>query len=398
MSIYKHKSGYRLDFRVNAPTRGEKSVRITRLYPTKAEAEHASKFLHTQLARARARGRTLPNQKITLAEALSDWLKESHELTAKNGKHRYLAKDCHREVSRRKKWMESHLGGCRFVDLSFSHIESFVETQRDNDRAESTIRNDLQVINRLYKYATSRWRWEMSNPIPEILKDVGTSGHRDRRLSSTEHERLIRLFEQLEHEQKQYDSKQRQRIRITTDTGRSIDMQSHPSLLDMKVAFLAAIECAMRRGKMFEMRWSWIDWKSKDIVIPSQLQGPRNKGVPSRVPMSPRLYNVLKTHRGPRQIGMALDAPVFGRLTADRAYRLLKLACKALDIHDFRWHDLRHEACSRLAERGWTAPQIQAVSGHKTLQSLQRYVHVSTAAVHRLFERDEREGRTGTHI
>lgn len=68
MSIYKHKNGYRLDFRVNAPTRGEKFVRITRLYPTKSEAEHASKQLHAQLVRARARGRTLPNQNITLGK------------------------------------------------------------------------------------------------------------------------------------------------------------------------------------------------------------------------------------------------------------------------------------------------------------------------------------------
>ena len=39
------------------------------------------------------------------------------------------------------------------------------------------------------------------------------------------------------------------------------------------------------------------------------------------------------------------------------------------------FHDLRHEALSRLAEQGWSATEIAAVSGHRTLALVQRYVH-----------------------
>lgn len=51
-------------------------------------------------------------------------------------------------------------------------------------------------------------------------------------------------------------------------------------------------------------------------------------------------------------------------------------ACKVLGIEDLRFHDLRHEACTRLAEMGMTIPQIQAVSLHDSWSSLRRYVSV----------------------
>lgn len=51
-------------------------------------------------------------------------------------------------------------------------------------------------------------------------------------------------------------------------------------------------------------------------------------------------------------------------------------ACKMLGIQDLRFHDLRHEGCTRLAEAGLTIPQIQQVSLHDSWGSLERYVSV----------------------
>jgi integrase len=51
-------------------------------------------------------------------------------------------------------------------------------------------------------------------------------------------------------------------------------------------------------------------------------------------------------------------------------------ACKLIGITDLTFHDLRHEAASRLFEMGWTIPHVAAVTGHVTWQSLQRYSHV----------------------
>ena len=54
------------------------------------------------------------------------------------------------------------------------------------------------------------------------------------------------------------------------------------------------------------------------------------------------------------------------------------------DIEDFRFHDLRHSAASYLAMNGATLAEIAEVLGHKTLQMVKRYAHLSdqhTAAV-----------------
>tara|TARA_X000001036_G_C20683682_1_gene806780 strand:- start:2552 stop:3610 length:1059 start_codon:yes stop_codon:yes gene_type:complete len=51
--------------------------------------------------------------------------------------------------------------------------------------------------------------------------------------------------------------------------------------------------------------------------------------------------------------------------------------CKKLDIHDLRFHDLRHEAISLMfEEKGWSIPQVAAVSGHRTWSQLKRYTHL----------------------
>lgn len=52
-------------------------------------------------------------------------------------------------------------------------------------------------------------------------------------------------------------------------------------------------------------------------------------------------------------------------------------ACKLKGIDDLRYHDLRHEAATRLAEQRLTVPEMQQVTGHDSWSSLQRYVNVT---------------------
>lgn len=54
---------------------------------------------------------------------------------------------------------------------------------------------------------------------------------------------------------------------------------------------------------------------------------------------------------------------------------------KRTGINDLRFHDLRHEAISRLLEVGLTIPEAASVSGHKTASMLMRYAHPDPAKV-----------------
>jgi integrase len=54
-------------------------------------------------------------------------------------------------------------------------------------------------------------------------------------------------------------------------------------------------------------------------------------------------------------------------------------ALKRAGIEDFRWHDLRHSSASYLAMSGASLAEIAEVLGHKTLQMVKRYAHLSEA-------------------
>jgi len=43
---------------------------------------------------------------------------------------------------------------------------------------------------------------------------------------------------------------------------------------------------------------------------------------------------------------------------------------------DFHFHDLRHEAITRCFERGFSIAEVSAISGHKKMRMLQRYIHL----------------------
>ena len=57
--------------------------------------------------------------------------------------------------------------------------------------------------------------------------------------------------------------------------------------------------------------------------------------------------------------------------------RLIKRA----GIEDLHFHDLRHEAISRFFEMGFTPPEVDSMSGHRTLSQLVRYSHASASLV-----------------
>jgi integrase len=58
-------------------------------------------------------------------------------------------------------------------------------------------------------------------------------------------------------------------------------------------------------------------------------------------------------------------------------------ACRYCGIEDLVFHDLRHEAISRLFEAGYSIPEVALVSGHKSWKHLQRYTQIRPQSLHR---------------
>lgn len=63
----------------------------------------------------------------------------------------------------------------------------------------------------------------------------------------------------------------------------------------------------------------------------------------------------------------------------------------SLGLDDLHFHDLRHEAVSRLVEAGFSDQEVSAISGHKSMQMLKRYTHLRAEdLVHRLDRIEQR--------
>jgi integrase len=54
-------------------------------------------------------------------------------------------------------------------------------------------------------------------------------------------------------------------------------------------------------------------------------------------------------------------------------------ACRKLGIDDLHFHDLRHEAISRLFEAGYQIHEVAQFSGHRDWGSLRRYTNLRPA-------------------
>ena len=56
--------------------------------------------------------------------------------------------------------------------------------------------------------------------------------------------------------------------------------------------------------------------------------------------------------------------------------KAFRTACTTAKIDGLRFHDLRHEALSRLSERGFGVLELATIAGHRTLNMVRRYVQL----------------------
>jgi len=71
-----------------------------------------------------------------------------------------------------------------------------------------------------------------------------------------------------------------------------------------------------------------------------------------------------------------LHGDVFPSVTTEAVKGSYMRAIKRADIEDLRFHDLRHEATTRLFEKGLNIMEVASITGHKDLRMLRRYTHL----------------------
>jgi integrase len=61
--------------------------------------------------------------------------------------------------------------------------------------------------------------------------------------------------------------------------------------------------------------------------------------------------------------------------------KMFERLCIRAEVDDFRFHDLRHTATTRLAEKLPNVIELAAVTGHRSIQMLKRYYHPTAEAL-----------------
>ena len=74
-----------------------------------------------------------------------------------------------------------------------------------------------------------------------------------------------------------------------------------------------------------------------------------------------------------------LTDKLFAEITPDQVSTAFRRSCKAVNIVDFRFHDLRHTAASWLRMKGADIHTVAQLLGHKDLRMAARYQHLSPA-------------------
>lgn len=196
----------------------------------------------------------------------------------------------------------------------------------------STVGRELDAISSVCKVAIDEWDMGLTaNPV-RGLRRPKLPLPRDVRLLEGDDEKLIK---------------------------RAIDFNR-----EIAPAIILAIETAMRQGEIAKLRWENIDLEARTALLPMTKNGTARK-----VPLSKKALEALTWCPPPHK------GRVFKLTQSAMKYAFCRVR-EQCGLGTLRFHDLRHEAASRLFEKGLNVIEVATITGHRNLKHLQRYTHL----------------------
>jgi integrase len=215
--------------------------------------------------------------------------------------------------------------------------------ERVKHRAPSTVNRELNMLHHVIEYARKEWGISGGpNPVSDVQRPKNPPA-RDRRFREGEYGALL----------------------LASDESRGGYLRD---------IIILAVETAMRQAELVGLEWVRVDFNRKMIRL---RDGETKNGEGRGIPLSTRAIEVLK-----RRLPGEDDAPqklVFPDLTTEAVKRAFIRAADRAKLEDFHFHDLRHEATSRLFEAGFNIMEVASITGHKDLRMLKRYTHLDAA-------------------
>ncbi len=326
-------------FQVRIIRRGHRA--LSKTFTNRSDAVKWARATEVELERGAITSHT---RSITLRDAIERYRRERtpHKKSARS--ERYLL----------NAWARCPLAGLPLNQIKPTQIAEWRDARSTSGAAAQTIRNSLTVLSAIYEQAIREWGFDhLSNPVRRIRRPSAPRG-RCRRVSQEEVQRII----------------------------------DHTESLSLAPIVTLALATGMRLSEITLMRWENLDFQQKTLLLPDTKNGDSRT-----IPLSTTAISTLLTLQQTRNAassGRVFDiSPHAVTVSFRRAVRRARAAYIAEQAArgtsdaglfcNLRFHDLRHEAVSRLFEKGLNTIEVGTISGHKTIQTLNRYTHLRAA-------------------
>ena len=286
------------------------------------------------------------NDKATLRETIDRYFKEVHSI---------------KPFGASKKWslelLSERLGDLKLTELTSRRLQAYA-VERSQTISPASVNIEMIYLGGVLSAADSIWGakpklQDYKNAMSNLKKLDVIAGSEERVRRASDAELTL--------------------IKDTVVKGSPV-----PDWVDFAVA------TAMRRGEIGALLWSDLSADKKNIII-RERKHPRKKH-DDVVPLLPAAIEVIS-----RQVPEDSDRKVYvgkgknKRLVyaselifpqnAQCVAQAFKNASKRCGVEDLRFHDLRHEAISRLFDMGLDSMIVAVFSGHRDINMLRRYTH-----------------------
>jgi integrase len=247
------------------------------------------------------------------------------------------------------KWWKDSLGDYSLAETTPALIAQYRDKLAEGEmvddervpRGAATINRYLAILSHVFTVAMKEWGWVEENPILKVTKMKEPRG-RVRFLSDDERKNLLEACKKSES----------------------------PYLYTIVVL---ALSTGARRMEILGLCWQKnIDLQRGVITLHETKNGDRRV-----LPLTGYALELIKQHAKVRKLNCDFVFPGKNSKNPVDIRTPWETALKRAEVSDFRFHDLRHSAASYLAMNGASLAEIAEILGHKTLQMVKRYSHLS---------------------
>lgn len=264
-------------------------------------------------------------------------------------------------------------GNTKVADVDFDWVERLIRSMKvDYQLAPGTIRKYAGALSRCLDWGINKKR-AADNPFRRLKRGFTSYTPEDVRLGAVpkidqERDRRLSVDEEA-------------RIRHLLDGHRPAGRQrpvAQEHNAEMRLLFELALETGMRMREMYTLTTDQISLRNRTIFLTKTKNGD-NRQVPlsTRAVEAIELYLSKEPLSGPLFPCWAAESEKELRGMTSRISRLFQTLFSAAGCEDLHFHDLRHEAISRLFENTQLSEfEIAKISGHRTTRMLMRYANL----------------------